>query len=360
MVSARFQGWALYAPSTTSPRGARLAVETGVCVFVAGPDTPGVSVNSEIPPTPDRWAGVGRLEAVPLRDVWHHEAHDFTRWLEDNVDVVGDLVGLTLTDVRRELAAGVFSVDLVATDDHERTVVIENQLEKSDHDHLGKLVTYLAMHAAGVAIWIVREPRPEHVAAVTWLNQARETDFFLLKLEAFRIGDSPAAPFLTVITGPSEALKEVGDQQRELGERHAVRQKFWRELLAAAPDGHTHSAISAGTDNWLDAGSGISGILFQYRVRKDGADVGVLFQSGDKERNEQLFDALHAQRSEIEALFGAPLEWDRKPQVKKCVILAAQWSFGLDDVARWPTLQGEMIAAMARLADAVRQQLGRL
>ena len=110
---------------------------------------------------------IGKLQRVPLREVWRHEALDFTRWLEDNYDVLNDILDITLSNVEREQAAGAFNVDLVAEDGSGSLVVIENQLEKSDHDHLGKLITYLTALEARTAIWIVSEPRPEHVRAIS-------------------------------------------------------------------------------------------------------------------------------------------------------------------------------------------------
>ena len=115
---------------------------------------------------------IGKLERVPLREVWKHEALDFTHWLHENIDVLNTALDLNLVNVDREQAAGSFSIDLVAEDGSGGTVVIENQLEKSNHDHLGKLVTYLTAMGATVAIWIVSDPRPEHVAAITWLNES--------------------------------------------------------------------------------------------------------------------------------------------------------------------------------------------
>jgi hypothetical protein len=105
--------------------------------------------------------------------------------------------------------------------------VIENQLERSDHDHLGKLVTYLAAFEAKTAIWIVIDPRPEHVGAITWLNESgSDASFFLVKVEAIRIGISPAAPLLTLITGPSAETRQVGAQKQERAERHDLREVF--------------------------------------------------------------------------------------------------------------------------------------
>jgi RecB family endonuclease NucS len=103
---------------------------------------------------------VGKLDRVLLRDVWKHEEYDFTRWLQDNIDVLGSVVRFTLENVEREQAAGAFSIDLVAEDEGGNKVIIENQLEKSNHDHLGKMLTYLVAMGAKTAVWIVSEPRP--------------------------------------------------------------------------------------------------------------------------------------------------------------------------------------------------------
>ncbi len=110
--------------------------------------------------------GIGRLERVALREVWRHEAYDFTRWLQENIDVLNSALNLKLVNVEREQAAGAFSIDLVAEDEGGGKVIIENQLERSNHDHLGKVLTYLAAMGARAAVWIVAEPRSEHVAAV--------------------------------------------------------------------------------------------------------------------------------------------------------------------------------------------------
>ena len=103
---------------------------------------------------------IGRIQRVGLRDVWRHEALDFTKWLEENVDVLNEATDLQLSGVEREQAVGAFSVDLIAEDEDGRPVVIENQLEKSNHDHLGKLLTYLVGIEARKAIWIVADPSP--------------------------------------------------------------------------------------------------------------------------------------------------------------------------------------------------------
>lgn len=179
---------------------------------------------------------ISKLQRVPLREVWKNEAQDFTRWLEDNIDVLNDVLDLSLSNVEREQPAGAFSVDLVADDGAGNPVIIENQLEKSNHDHLGKLITYLTAMSARTAIWIVADARPEHVTAITWLNESATAAFYLLKVEAVRIGNSPPAPLLTLIVGPSEESREIGRTKKEMSEWNVLLQRFWRELLGKAKE----------------------------------------------------------------------------------------------------------------------------
>jgi len=119
---------------------------------------------------------------------------DLTKWLQDNIDVLNDALEMSLSNAEREQSAGDFNVDLVAEEEDGSLVVIENQLEKSDHAHLGKLITYLTAIGAKKAIWIVAQPRPEHVAAIAWLNESSAASFYLLKIEGIRINDSAPAP----------------------------------------------------------------------------------------------------------------------------------------------------------------------
>ena len=307
-------------------------------------------------------AAISRLRRVPLREVWRHEAYDFTTWLEHNTDVLGEVLGITIENVERERAAGSFSVDLVGEDTAGNAIVIENQLERSDHDHLGKLITYLAAFEANTAIWIVSDPRPEHVGAVTWLNESVAASFFLVKVEAVRIGESPAAPLLTLITGPSAETRQVGVQKHEQAERHDFRRAFWSGLLERASGRpHPHAGVSAGTDTWLGAGSGRSGVAFQYTIRQHNASVWVIMQSPDGEINARIFDALIAQRDEIEHDFGGPLNWDRQEGRKQCYVGVTLDHGGYrEDEEHWPEIQERMIETMLRLEHAFRRRIQQL
>lgn len=306
--------------------------------------------------------GIGKLRRVPLREVWLHEARDFTTWLERNPDALNDLLDFPLENIERECRAGSFSVDLVAEDQSGDTVVIENQLEKSDHDHLGKLITYLSALEAKAAVWIVSEPRPEHVGAITWLNESPLARFYLVKAEAVRIGDSPAAPLLTLITGPSQEAREVGAQKQERIERHDLREAFWASLLERAKSRtKLHSGVSAGTDTATSAGSGRSGIHYTYVLRQHDADVELRIEGSDEAENHNVFDALFQQRSEIEEAFGEPLEWSLVEGRKKCFVKKNLSPGGYrDDEAAWPAIQDAMIDAMVRLEKALKTRIAAL
>lgn len=302
---------------------------------------------------------IGKIQRVELREVWKHEALDFTRWLEHNADVLSDALGVTIDNVERERSAGTFSVDLVGEDDSGNAVVIENQLERSDHDHLGKLITYLAAFEAKTAIWIVSDPRPEHVGAITWLNESVAANFFLVKVEAIRIGDSPAAPLLTLITGPSAETRQVGVQKQERAERHDFRQAFWTGLLEQARGTrHPHASVSAGTDSWLGAGSGRSGVHFTYTIRQRDAAAQLILESPDGDANAAIFEALEGDREAIEAEFGGPLEWDRVEGRKRCFIGVTLAGGGYrDDEERWPEIQRAMLDVMLRLDKTLRPRI---
>ena len=194
---------------------------------------------------------IGKIKRVGLREVWKHEALDFTTWLEENIDVVSDIIDIELSNAEREASAGKFSVDLVAEDSSGNLVIIENQLEKSNHDHLGKVITYLTVLEAKIAIWIVSDPRPEHIRAISWLNESSSASFYLLKIEAIQIAESSPAPLLTLIVGPTEEARDIGEKKKELSERYAIRNNWWTQLLTHAKTRtKLHANISPNNYSW--------------------------------------------------------------------------------------------------------------
>jgi len=307
---------------------------------------------------------IGKLERVSLRDVWKHEALDFTKWLQDNIDVLNEVIDLNLSNPEREQTAGAFSVDLVAEDESGNPVIIENQLEKSNHDHLGKILTYLVAMSAKTAIWIVADPRPEHVSAITWLNESSSANFYLLKLEAIRIGDSPPAPLLTVIVGPSEEGKEIGKTKQEIAERYFIREHFWSQLLEQAKrKTKLHANISPTQHSWLGTSSGKPGLYFNYVLRKNEAQVELYIDRG-KERekeNKEIFDTLFNHKDEIEKAFGEPLEWQKLEGKRGCRIRKTILVGGYRDKEEtWPKIHEAMVDAMVRLEKSFMPHINKL
>ncbi len=303
---------------------------------------------------------IGKIKRVPLREVWKHEAQDFTTWLEQNIDVLNDVLDLNLVNVYREQNAGAFSVDLVAEDEAGGLAVIENQLQKSDHDHLGKLLTYLTALEAKKAIWIVSDPRAEHVKAIAWLNESSSAAFYLVKVEAIQIEASPPAPLLTLITGPSAEAIEAGHTKKEIAERHVIRKRFWTGLLDKARQRtKLHASLSSGEKNWIGASTGISGVALNYGIRQHDAqaELYIDFDKESGEGNKRFFDSLHAHKKEIEAAFGGPLLWERLDDRRASRISTVIRVGGWRDEDKWDELQDQMIDAMIRLEKALRPHL---
>ncbi|MCC5828225.1 MAG: DUF4268 domain-containing protein [Phycisphaeraceae bacterium] len=304
---------------------------------------------------------IGKIARVALREVWKHEALDFTRWLEENIEVLNDILNLNLINVEREKAAGSFSVDLVAEDENNNPVVIENQLEKSNHDHLGKLITYLTAFDARTAIWIVSDPRPEHINAIAWLNESNSASFYLLKLEAIRIGDSVPAPLLTLIVGPSDESRHVGKTKKELAERHRTLLNFWEGLIDhAKTKTRLHANLTPGKDNWIGTGAGVAGLVYNHVLTRDGPAVELYIDRGrgNEDETQETFERLHSAKEAIERDFGGILEWQQVEGRRACRIRKMlNFSNWREDPDKWPEVYAAMVDAMIRLERALKPHI---
>lgn len=166
---------------------------------------------------------LGNLEEVKdLREVWPHEAHDFTPWLAKNIGVLGETVGIDISIEETESSVGDFNVDIFASDaDTGRKIIIENQLEDTDHNHLGKLITYASGKEADLVIWVVKRARSEHRAAVEWLNNHTDegVGFFLCEIKVYKIGNSESAPKFEIIEQPNDWIKEMKQPSSQIERR---------------------------------------------------------------------------------------------------------------------------------------------
>lgn len=208
---------------------------------------------------------LGTLQPVPLREAWANEATGFTPWLHDeaNMMALGEVLGLDqLVAVGREQAVGPFSADLLAEDSFGHRVLIENQLEQSDHDHLGKCLTYAAGLKAKVVVWLCSKIREEHRAAVDWLNEISTEDysFFAVEIELYRIGDSIPAPRFNVAANPNKWSRGIQRQARraesEMTDAQRAHYEYWSQLIESAAG--RYGALSrrkAFKGNWQTAES---------------------------------------------------------------------------------------------------------
>ena len=181
---------------------------------------------------------LGKISKVELREVWKHEAHDFTEWLarEENLKELGDEIGIELELLETESSVGSFSVDIYAQEAcTERKVVIENQLTETNHDHLGKVITYAAGKGAEVIIWLVARAREEHRQAIEWLNQHTDNDFafFLIEIELLKIGESQPAPCFKLVEQPNDWSKNL-KLSEGLPEVDRAKLSYWTKFREAA------------------------------------------------------------------------------------------------------------------------------
>jgi hypothetical protein len=307
---------------------------------------------------------IDRIKRVPLRKVWKHEAHDFTVWLEENIDVLTEVVGFQLSNPEREQSTGNFNVDIKADDESGDVVVIENQLEKSDHDHLGKIITYLSAFDAKKAIWIVKEPRPEHVKAISNLNESFSgCDFWLLKIEAIQIGDSNPAPLITKIVGPSEEARSVGKIKKEDSERHRLRLAFWTKFLEQAKGTlPLFNTISPTKDVWI--GKFVNkGFCYSFWITKDGirSELRIDFGKEQEEYNLSVFNDLYVHHQEIESAYGKELEWNDADGYRVCIVRDVFKNGGYrNPEGEWSKIAGEAIDAMVRLEKATKPYISKI
>ena len=260
---------------------------------------------------------IGKLKEVELRNLWKHEQYDFSEWLSqnENIELLNDILGLTLTDISKEVYVGSYRCDLVAVDESSGIkVIIENQLESSNHEHLGKIITYASGLDAQVDVWIVKNAKEEHRSAIEWLNNNTNSDinFFLIELHAYKIGDSLPAPYFEIIEKPNDFIKnnKVNGNKNELNKSQSERLIFWNRFNEILIDkGKPFNVRKATTDHWYDVaiGSSSSHISIELINKEKHVRIG-LYMVDDKE----YFDKLFANKDTIETQLGIKLEWQRE------------------------------------------------
>lgn len=295
---------------------------------------------------------LAKIERVDLREAWPNEARDFTPWLAENIAELGEALGIDLELQQTEAAVGGYSLDVLATDfNQNRQVIIENQLETTDHDHLGKLLTYAAGYDANVIIWLTREFRDEHRQALDWLNQrtGEDTQFFGVVVELWRIGDSLPAPHFKAVATPNEWGKKTISRVRgeaavssETDERH---QTFFRPLLDALRE--QNFAVPRNVQRRSANFQVYSGRVFYgaHFTGRNQARVEVYIYSNNADWNSQLIENLEIYKDEIESDLG-PLNWQQMP--KDCRISLARPGSINDDDATLAEIRDWMVEKLLK------------
>lgn len=295
---------------------------------------------------------IGKLKRVHLREVWKHEAHDFTVWLQNNLDVLSDVLDFEVVTAEREYSVGAFNVDLVGEDASGRTIIIENQLEKTDHKHLGQILTYLAMLDASAAIWIVKEGRTEHIKAMNWLLEHTQTDFYLIQIEAVRIGNSKAAPLLTKIVGPSEEAKQIGKIKQERSERELLRFQYWTRLLEyMKTKSNFFDSKSPGIKGYLTKTSGIKGFYFGFDLRRHDSNAHLYVDTGDEESTQQYYQALKAHQKVINTAIGKKMEWQDLEGKRAFRIRCVCTIGGYRDEEKYDAIIADVVDSMLKIVE---------
>lgn len=260
---------------------------------------------------------LGTMTQIPdLRSVWPNEATDFTPWIAENIELLNHATGLSLEVIEQESAVGSFSLDVLARDENSGAyAVIENQLEDTNHDHLGKLLTYAAGKDAKYIIWIVKGARAEHRAAIEWLN-SNTTDgvgFFLVEIQLWSIDNSAPAPKFNIVEQPNDWTK-ISKQSSTTQGGAAIQFKYeyWTafndyafEDIAFAKAFSKHKASS---DHWYSLTIGCSAANLNLLVNTRTNVIAVELYIHTKK---EIYDKLYLEKDQIEAIIGVPLDWRR-------------------------------------------------
>lgn len=289
---------------------------------------------------------LGRLERVPLHDVWTHEAHHFTPWLaaEENLKLLGDTIGIDLELEAQEQSVGPFRADILCKDlATGNLVLIENQLERTDHSHLGQLLTYAAGLNAVNIVWLASRFTDEHRAALDWLNTitSESINFFGLEIELWRIGTSAIAPKFNIISQPNDWSKIVSDSAKSLEtqtvtELGQLQREYWTAFRAYLLE--QSSSVKPQKplpQHWMNFAIGRSNFLLAALINSQGKWIGVCLDIFPPNAKPHYY-LLQQQKDVIEHELGTALEWQLLPDRKQSRALLR--CPGMDPTARdqWP------------------------
>lgn len=283
---------------------------------------------------------LSKLKKIDLREEWKHEATDFTNWLaqDENLQLLSEEIGIDISLVQTEARVGKFSVDILAEEDNTgRKIVVENQLETTNHDHLGKIITYASGLDAEIVIWIVKDVRDEHKQAVDWLNEHTDDkiNIFAIRMELWQIGDSPYAPKFYIVSKPNDwakAIKKSASRSSDLSDRKLMQLEFWTQFKEYASENKASLRLrKAYPQHWYDISIGNSRSYLSLVVDANNDQIRCELYIPD---SKALFKALRDRKKAIESQLPHQLEW-MELEGKKASRVKAIHTIAVADNANW-------------------------
>jgi len=284
---------------------------------------------------------LGTLTKIELREKWAREAEEFTPWLaeEANLTLLGDALGLELEFENSEVAVGPYSADILAKDTGTgKYVIIENQLDKTDHKHLGQLLMYGAVLDASAVVWIASEFTDEHRKTIDWLNNhtTDDLDFYGVQIELWRINDSLPAPRFNVVSRPARVIGPGGGfgGDQDVSPKRRLQFEFWTQVrdrlqeMKAVP-----SLQTPRPQYWYDVAVGRSHFVISCTANTYENRIGVRLYLSHRVADQAL-ELLEKERAEIEREIGEPLRWNPSP-AKQDKIIALYREADLEDRSKW-------------------------
>lgn len=258
---------------------------------------------------------IKKLGEAEIRRLWPNEARDFSPWLANNISILNDILNIRIEIEEIEGAVDDFRLDLSGIDGvSQRPVVIECQYGKSDHDHLGKVITYSASREAGIMIWIANKIQTAHKQAIEWLNKISPQDmaFYAIELEVIKIDDSKPAPDFKIVAGPPPAKRREIVSMEEVTPRNRQYQQFFDRLKTRINELEPNFTRAKGLpQSWWGVGLGKTGFSMVASFTIAGTfRIEVYIDAGSKEENENALLQLKEHRLSIEEHIGCELEWD--------------------------------------------------
>lgn len=309
---------------------------------------------------------LGRLSSVPVRDVWPREPSDFTPWLarDENLTLLAQILNLgPLVVDGTEVAVGDFYIDILAKDGNGGVVIIENQFGRTDHSHLGQIMTYVAGQDGPVSVvWIAEKFREEHRAAVDWLNAntIENRNFFAAELEVLRIGNSLPAPWFNLVAKPNNWSRNVKQATQAASdtpanEVQAFNISYWQAFAEYLQEKNSKFRFHL-PNKWRYAYMVLAtGLLYmnawnraELPAGRAGLTVDIWIGGNNPKK---IFRELIEKRTQIELEFGESLQWEEQPEKKGSRILITEGKFNCGDKSTWPLQFDWFLRHMEKLRD---------